>query len=240
MASLANTVGHAAGCERSASVYHFVVPTSTTRMFCKSCEYALAGLSGGICPECGRKFDSADASSFTGRRSAFRRRWARRVVWSASTLLVAWLLLPSRVTKLSWTWPNSDAVTATTETRWCLNAPSWLPIPYPRWSAGRSTQPIGAQRLQVFESAAWRIDRFSARSVGGVAMTIPMTQLPTGMRWVGWLGPISESAAGLDIVPENVDTLTEWIVSWRADKMSFSPHAIAADAKLKQARQTGP
>ncbi|MHC5028803.1 MAG: RING finger protein [Planctomycetota bacterium] len=37
-------------------------------MFCRSCQYELAGLVAGRCPECGRPFDPSDRSTFETRR----------------------------------------------------------------------------------------------------------------------------------------------------------------------------
>ncbi len=58
--------------------------------FCRTCGYALAGLSENRCPECGRRFDPHDPRTFLRHpRGWSARRWARRLGWTAGILAIA-------------------------------------------------------------------------------------------------------------------------------------------------------
>ncbi|MFG0284625.1 MAG: hypothetical protein ACF8R7_09410 [Phycisphaerales bacterium JB039] len=66
-------------------------------MYCLGCEYELAGLEGGCCPECGRAFDAGDSRTFSRERhSQLRDRRARpceiALIAAATTPLVANLM----------------------------------------------------------------------------------------------------------------------------------------------------
>jgi Zn-dependent protease len=58
--------------------------------YCRGCGYALRGLGGGRCPECGRAFDLADRRSFARRPPRSRlRRWAWRVGLALAAVALA-------------------------------------------------------------------------------------------------------------------------------------------------------
>jgi hypothetical protein len=72
---------------------------STPQMFCKKCGYALVGLDGQVCPECGRAFDPAN-------RKTFSRKPPRGLAWRWGKRLAA-LLLPFLLAAgggIGWLW----------------------------------------------------------------------------------------------------------------------------------------
>jgi hypothetical protein len=70
------------------NVQHAVIPTAPDTAQCLGCRYSLAGLSAGVCPECGRAFDPEERGSFG---PVVRRDWEREIVaWRPS-----WWLLGS-------------------------------------------------------------------------------------------------------------------------------------------------
>src|SRR5258706_8670480 len=69
------------------------------RIFCKGCGYALIGLPGRICPECGRGFDPANRRTFAKRPP---RGWVWR--WGRRLAAVVLLLLLSAGAGLWWLW----------------------------------------------------------------------------------------------------------------------------------------
>jgi hypothetical protein len=179
--------------------------------FCKSCDYPLAGVPAAVCPECGRAFDPADPSTYDARPRARRRTWIRRGAWAIGVIVLVELLAPSRVAKLTWSWPNSDGVTATSKTKWCLVAPRWLPIRYPRWTSARWTKPIEPRGLVVSERSFWRVGLFSVQPDGGAISHVPAQSM--GLVY-GSLG--TKNAAGVwnmyEMMPQNLDKLCDLLL----------------------------
>jgi len=62
-------------------------------VYCHSCDYNLAGLAAGRCPECARAFDPADPATYAlfPQRSTRRRRWAAGASSALVLGAVAWL-----------------------------------------------------------------------------------------------------------------------------------------------------
>lgn len=101
--------------------------------FCKRCGYALLGLPGNACPECGRAFDYTDPCSFytaRQRRRKARLRWLLQISIPTGVAFAIWLLWPgggefARVTLVC----ASCGHTHITD-RWQALSPRHLSIPY--------------------------------------------------------------------------------------------------------------
>ncbi len=96
---------------------------------CLRCGYLLRGLPTPVCPECGRAFEPADASTYDLRPPGWRRRqWIKAGVFFA---LILFVFAPRGLMKgtLSFTCPACGE--RTTYSRWELRPPSWIPIRYP-------------------------------------------------------------------------------------------------------------
>lgn len=78
-------------------------------MRCLDCEYPIHDIASRACPECGRRFDPSDSTTFVkDEASAGVQRWAWRAVWVIATspvlagllavalYLLAWVMLGSR------------------------------------------------------------------------------------------------------------------------------------------------
>lgn len=79
-------------------------------MFCLGCRYPLRGLTGGVCPECGRAFDPKDATTYAP--TARRWSWVVPVDGAGAVLFalpMAYLLLESWLgTGHRWWWRHGD------------------------------------------------------------------------------------------------------------------------------------
>ena len=164
--------------------------------FCKSCDYPLAGVRSGVCPECGRTFDVADTRTYARTPGVRRRKWTRRGVWALGVIVLAELIAPRRVAKLAWSWPNADGVTATSATRWRLVGPRWLPLKYPSWTTSVRTKPIEAQGLIFCDAMFWGIGVCSVYDDGAIVCWNARASNDGFV--VDRTGPIKVSADNLD------------------------------------------
>ena len=196
--------------------------------YCTSCDYPLAGVPGTVCPECGRAFDPADPKTFAAKPGARRRRWTRRALYALGVLVLIELFAPSRVAKFTWSWPNQDGVTATSETKWCLIAPRWMPIRYPRWTSARSTKQIEPQGLATSEEYYWAIGLFSISSQGW-CISGPV---PPRANWLTF-GSLGTKTSGgeykfLDMAPPNLDRLCDILMDneHSRNRLDYSLHVV--------------
>lgn len=99
---------------------------------CLRCGYCLVGLPTATCPECGKRFDLADAKSFdNGRRTkCFRRIFRKALVYSFLALIVA-SLVPQGIWKGELAFTCVRCRQTTVVKRWQPIAPSWLQVRYP-------------------------------------------------------------------------------------------------------------
>jgi hypothetical protein len=124
--------------------------TTTPRIFCKGCGYALVGLQSTQCPECGRGFD-------LGNRRTFARRPPRRALWrwGRRLLAVVLLLLLTAGAGMGWLWRG-----------WRAEQPTiaWLQALGQRVAF----RPIGPERLQWVLGKRFRylLDRVGAVRIG--------------------------------------------------------------------------
>lgn len=100
---------------------------------CLKCGYALQGLSGQLCPECGRPFDLTDPRTFdTPMRRVRRRR--RRWILLAAFLLGLIVIAPRRFLRGEIVFTCTTCGLTETVKRLEPAAPGWLPLRYPGFS----------------------------------------------------------------------------------------------------------
>ena len=108
---------------------------------CLGCGYLLRGLPEPVCPECGRRFDPLDASTFDAKPRARRRRsWIKR---RSVALAIAWVtfgLFPRRMLKSDMTFTCTRCGALATVKRWEPKPPRWIPVRYPgiHWTSRAS------------------------------------------------------------------------------------------------------
>lgn len=190
--------------------------------FCKACDYPLAAEGMVACPECGRGFDAGDAGTYSARPTARRRRWMRRGWMALGVIVLIEVFAPSRVARFTWTWPNADGATVTSETRWHLVGPRWLGIAYPRFTVARWTHPDAAGYREVADYRIWRVGWVSVWLEGGVRGSTPPS--PGRFRF----GCIVNIDTGeiIDIRPGNFDALADVLLFHSSNRLSWSPHVL--------------
>ncbi len=103
-------------------------------IYCRRCGYALIGLSEHRCPECGRRFDPADARTVARSVRWWRiRRWARRAAIAAGCAVGA-VTLTAGVTLgvLYWQWKAEQRIIASLERPGCHVTATPLQEPWQR------------------------------------------------------------------------------------------------------------
>jgi hypothetical protein len=183
-----------------------------SRAFCTRCDYPVTEVAARTCPECGQPFDPADPTTFSARPTARRRRWTRRAVYLARMILLVELVAPSRIARFTWTWPNADGATLTSETRWHLVAPRCLPIDYPRFTTARWKHPIPSGYVDVADYTVWRIGLVSVRSIEGGRTSCPPS--PPRKFTFGGLSEIKPNRFTV-IRPGNLDTIADMLLFGR-------------------------
>jgi len=99
---------------------------------CLGCGYLLQGLPAPTCPECGRKFDPADPTTFDTRPPNWRRRrWIKRGVWATAAGLVVIAVGPRALLKGDLSFTCSHCGVKITVYRFEPKPPSWIPWRYP-------------------------------------------------------------------------------------------------------------
>lgn len=140
-------------------------------------------------------------------------------------IVLAEVFAPSRMARFTWTWPNADGVTVTSETRWHLVGPRWMPIPYPRFTVARWTSPMPGGYLPVADYTIWRVGVASVKPEIGIRSSVPPDPRPN-MRVVGCLYVVPVEWI-VDIVPGNFDTLAELLLEEHGPReLSWSPHVL--------------
>jgi predicted RNA-binding Zn-ribbon protein involved in translation (DUF1610 family) len=116
---------------------------------CRSCGYALRGLPGLICPECGKAFDPSNPKSFATSAARLRRRRRRvRAAWIlAGAGLTLWLA-PRTWWSGTMTFVCQDCGHSTVCKRSQLLAPPFAPVEYP-WLGHGSRQDLPAASQPV-------------------------------------------------------------------------------------------
>ena len=170
--------------------------------FCKRCDYSLSGVTS-ACPECGLPFDPLKPETYSRVPHARRRRILRRLAWAVLILTVAVILSPRRVERLEFSWFNPGKLTATTRTRWEVVAPSFLPFHYPHWTTGARTKQVEPGGLVVVAQKGWELRCFYPVHAGSYTGALGMPS--PGFRELGCIN-------NTDILPENLDTLTDMLV----------------------------
>jgi hypothetical protein len=171
--------------------------------YCNGCDYSLEGVTGLACPECGRRFDPDRPETCSKVPLARRRRLIARTSWVIIAVLFVMIVAPRRLERLQFSWPSPDGATATTQTRWELVAPSFMPFRYPHWTGGARQREIESNQLEVVRLNGWVREWFWPRSVGGFAGSVPHPA--AGFRAIGTVNTT-------DILPENFDKLTDLLV----------------------------
>ncbi len=116
---------------------------------CLTCGYLLRGLPEPVCPECGRRFNSADASTFDTRPPSWRRRrWVARGCTALAIVLLAFALFPRCILKAELVFKCSQCGETTMVRRWEPKPPRWIPFRYPgfHWTS-RTSLSTGATTL---------------------------------------------------------------------------------------------
>jgi hypothetical protein len=170
--------------------------------YCTSCDYSLEGVTRATCPECGRAFDPARPQTYAARPGTRRRRMIQRIAWLFVIIAAAMILSPRRIERLEFSWPNPDR-TATSQTRWELVAPSFLPFRYPHWTTSPRPAPFGPNGLTVYQHKTWALRCLYPISQGSSSGMVP--KAAPGMRAIGVIN-------STDIQPQNFDELTDLLV----------------------------
>ena len=163
---------------------------------CLQCGYTLYGLSGGICPECGRNFDPADPKTVdTVRRTRYRlRRLRRRLAVVAIAVLVA-LFAPQGIWRGELEFTCIDCRERTLVSRFQLLAPRWLRLSYPGFHWRSLTNPSsGAENpcsnhhySVFFRNRIWHTRFASSTDIPEIAM----------LRGQGTLSLVPENASAI-------------------------------------------
>ena len=135
---------------------------STAR--CLGCGYFLRGLPTPVCPECGRAFDPADASTYDLRPPDWRRRRKiKRIALAVAIGLALALFAPRNLLQGQLTFRCRTCGEAQTTHRWELLPPRWIPFRYPGFD--RTTiGPPAPDVVPPCTSHAYRVDiRFQTR-----------------------------------------------------------------------------
>ena len=109
---------------------------------CLTCGYLLRGLPEPVCPECGRRFDPADTSTFDTRPPSWRRRrWVARGCTALAVVLLAFALFPRHILKAELVFKCSQCGETTMVRRWEPKPPRWIPFRYPgfHWTSQTSS-----------------------------------------------------------------------------------------------------
>lgn len=171
--------------------------------FCKRCDYSLAGVAANACPECGGPFDPLRPETYSKTPHGRRTRILKRTGWAVLILAAALILAPRRFERLEFSWFNPGYATATTQTRWELVAPSFLPFRYPHWTSRARLKQVEPGGLVVVAQTSWKLRCFwplhPSRFVGALGGLTP------GYRSIG-------SINNTDILPENLDKLMDLLV----------------------------
>jgi hypothetical protein len=120
--------------------------STSPRMFCKKCGYALVGLESRVCPECGRGFDPSNRRTFATRPPRGRAwRWGKRL---AALVLLLMLVVGAGIGWLWWGWHAEQPTIAR------------LGALHQQFTVA----PIGPERLQWLLGTRWgylaeRVDR---------------------------------------------------------------------------------
>jgi len=151
---------------------------------CLGCGYLLQGLPAHTCPECGRKFDPADPTTFDTRPPHWqRRRWIKRGLWAAGVGLVYMAIGPRAVRTGSLAFTCAVCGEKVTFYRFESIPPSWIPPRYPafRWTT-RTPPPDRAAATtctgHFFGQIRVRFDLYFGGWVSGNYIRSP-TETPT-------------------------------------------------------------
>lgn len=99
---------------------------------CLACGYSLRGLPEPKCPECGRSFDPADASSYDTRPPGWRwRRWIKRGIAAGMIGAIGIGLFPRGLLKADASFTCMACGEVKTLRRIEPNPPRWIPFRYP-------------------------------------------------------------------------------------------------------------
>jgi len=144
---------------------------------CLRCGYLLRGLPIPVCPECGRAFDPADASTYDLRPPDWRRRWWIKrggILAVAGVVLLAFF--PRALLKSNLTFRCAVCGETTTVYRWEPKPPRWIPFRYPglHWTSRTPVTPTGnAPPCRIhYDGVSVRFDLYnggwaSAKSMSG-------------------------------------------------------------------------
>lgn len=95
---------------------------------CFGCGYLLRGLEQPVCPECGRKFDPADPTSFAAtKRIRTWRRWRWRIAGAFVFVMLLIAAAPRGTQYGTLTFTCSNCKESITIKRWQLLPPKWIP-----------------------------------------------------------------------------------------------------------------
>jgi hypothetical protein len=165
--------------------------------YCIRCEYALEGVSGGVCPECGRGFDPDDPLTFVARpRWRRRMRVLRRVGIAAGVVVVALVFMPRGYTSATVKFTCLCGRTMTCS-RMQLIPPSWLKMSYPHWTEIPAVKPVaeGHSHLWTWNLVATRRNlTWRGTMVAGGGLTA------MGQTQAAWVGTVND----LPVTPEDV------------------------------------
>jgi hypothetical protein len=93
-------------------------------IFCRGCDYDLAGLDHNRCPECGRAFDPDDAKTFFALpRQQRRRRWVVRGSYVVAALVVGFVVVNLGLSQISYrteTWECYKCFVSISSRQWAV------------------------------------------------------------------------------------------------------------------------
>ncbi|MGE0480990.1 MAG: hypothetical protein AB7Q17_11015 [Phycisphaerae bacterium] len=139
---------------------------------CRGCGYLLRGLAAPICPECGRKFDPADATTYQLRG---RRRYGRIVLLLSALAAIgglAFAFAPRGIYRGKMTFTCAECSEVRGFERWELKPPRWIAARYPalRFANSTSAPPAATSALGSGSVGVVAASDTPGRgSVGGVA-----------------------------------------------------------------------
>lgn len=140
----------------------------TPGIFCKQCGYALVGLPGRTCPECGREFDPANRRTFARRPP---RGWVWR--WGRRLAVVVLVSLLAAGTGLLWLWWGWQAEQPTIGKLTSLGATTLRTPIGPDWLARILGDRYGylrdrVKRVELSYRSAAEIEALDLKSLGRV------------------------------------------------------------------------